>query len=120
TFTVRVTINHENSLTTVTGKATVAAVSKLGDTLVIGAFAGPIGGGATIRVDPVGTQSGTSTDVVQVTINGVSQGTFTGFSKISVLGQGGNDDIRVDGRIKKNAALSGGPGNDTLVGGAGN
>ena len=74
--------------------------------------------GDTIRVVPVGKQTGALSDTVKVLINGVSQGTFTGFNRIAIYGQDGNDDLQVDGAVKKDACIYGRGGNDRLRGAA--
>lgn len=55
---------------------------------------------------------------VRVLLNGVSLGRFNPTSRIVALGQGGNDNIQVAGRIKLAAWLYGNDGNDRLHGGA--
>src|SRR5262249_17181013 len=57
---------------------------------------------------------------VQVFIGGKSQGTFTGATRIEVLGGDGNDNIQVAGGVRLPAWLFGGAGNDRLKGGNGN
>ena len=77
----------------------------------------------TIRVIPGGF-AGTA----EVFVDGRSEGTFSGFSRIVVYAAGGDDDVRIDPNLEAEfgALLDGGDGNDyiaaygTLQGGAGN
>ena len=80
---------------------------------------------------------GRASDSVEVIINGVSRGEFTGVSRLYATGRNGNDLIEVDSAVRfradlfgddgddlsigsdMNDVLSGGFGNDTLVGQAG-
>jgi Ca2+-binding RTX toxin-like protein len=78
--------------------------------LVVGGTAG----NDTIYFSPVGNQG-----LIQVTINGVSQGTFAPTGRVVAYGQAGNDDIQVAGSINLPAWLYGGDGNDRLNGGSG-
>jgi len=57
---------------------------------------------------------------INVTMNGVSLGTFHPTSRIIACGLTGNDDLQVAGSISVSAWLYGGDGNDRLKGGAGN
>jgi Ca2+-binding RTX toxin-like protein len=131
TYTITVTIHHEGAVPDAKVTTTVTVVSLLnhgqgfGDTnsLVIGAVLS----GGTIRVVPVGKQTGALTDTVKVLINGKVQinsdtggTTFSGFNTITIYGQAGNDDMEVAGSVKKSAALFGSGGNDRMNGGAGN
>src|SRR5207302_3563963 len=56
---------------------------------------------------------------LQVSVNGVSLGTFAASGRLVVYGQAGDDDIQVAGSIANPAWLYGGGGNDRLKGGAG-
>jgi Ca2+-binding RTX toxin-like protein len=126
-----VTIHHEGAVpdAKVTTNVTVVSLLNhaqgLGDanSLLIGAALS----GSTIRVTPVGKQTGALTDSVQVSIDRVTQintatggTTFTGFNTITIYGQAGNDDLEVAGSIQKNANFFGSGGNDRMKGGAGN
>ncbi len=115
--------------TIVTTKVTVVSLLNhsqgVGDanSLVIGVALS----GNSIRVVPVGKQTGALTDTVQVLIDGVPQinpdtggTTFTGFNSITIYGQAGNDNLEVAGSVKKNAYIFGGGGNDRIKGGGGN
>jgi Ca2+-binding RTX toxin-like protein len=122
-YTITVTIHHDSAPAARTAsQATVLAVVNHAqgccddNSLVIGASMQ----GDTIRVIPQGAQNGALSDVVQVLINGFSQGTFTGFNKIAIFGQDGDDDFEIVGAVKKDACLYGGKGNDRLKGGSGN
>jgi len=84
------------------------------------AEAGASSAGDTIKVMPVGTQTGETADVVEVFVNDTSRGSFTGFITIEIYGQDGNDDLEIDPGILKSALLVGRGGDDTLRDGAGN
>ena len=72
-------------------------------------------GNDTIVISPVG-----NTGTVQVTINDVVMGTFTGVTgRIVVYGLGGNDNLQVSGSVKPQTWLYGGEGNDRLNAGNG-
>jgi Ca2+-binding RTX toxin-like protein len=90
---------------------TIQAAEIQGDTLAVGGTLGD----DTIFFTPAGNSGG-----INVSINGVSQGTFTPTGRILAYGQAGNDDIQVAGSISLSAWLYGGDGNDRLKGGAGN
>jgi len=122
-FPVSVAIIHEGI--TSQAKSSIAVTSVLNhaqinnetNVLAIGADLA----GDQIRVSPVGSQNGTSADVVSVSLRGiVSQGNFTGFNNIVIYGQDGNDNINVSPGILKAASIFGGKGNDLLSGGSGN
>lgn len=70
-------------------------------------------GNDTIQVNKVGGG-------YQVKINGTTYGTGTPTGKVKVFGQDGNDAITVGSTISLPAELSGGAGNDTLIGANGN
>lgn len=106
-----------NVLQDAAGGVTVAHGAFLADDLLYGGQALIIGGTAeddTIRVTPVG-----NTGMVEVLINGVSQGIFLPTGRIVAYGLAGDDDIQVAGSISLPAWLDGGAGNDRLKGGAG-
>jgi Ca2+-binding RTX toxin-like protein len=71
-------------------------------------------GNDAIQFSPAGPGS-----LVQVTLNGVSQGIFAPTGRIIAYGQAGDDDIQVAGAINLPSWLYGGDGNDRLKGGAG-
>jgi len=75
------------------------------DNLLIRAFSGP-GGTGTLPATAIGPLPAGGT-------------TFTGFDAIAIYGQGGDDDMQVDIKIKKNVIMFGGNGNDRLAGGGG-
>jgi Ca2+-binding RTX toxin-like protein len=72
-------------------------------------------GNDVILISRVGNQGD-----VEVTINGVSHGTFRPTSRIIVFGRAGDDDLQVGGSVTLAAWLHGGEGNDSLKGGGGN
>jgi Ca2+-binding RTX toxin-like protein len=116
TFTVTVTIHHAGADTTVVSTITVLAIANHPN-----ARTGPLVIGASTAGDTIKVMSvGGSTVLVEVFVNGSSQGRFSGFTNIEIYGQGGDDDLEVDSRIQKNALLVGRGGNDTLRGGGGN
>src|SRR5262249_23943993 len=57
---------------------------------------------------------------IQVYLNGIKQGSFTGVTRLVAYGQGGNDQIAVYYTLRQPAEFYGGAGNDRLYGGAGN
>src|SRR5262249_5665441 len=57
---------------------------------------------------------------IQVWLNGIKQGWFTGVTRLVAYGQGGNDQIAVYYTLRQPAEFYGGAGNDRLYGGAGN
>jgi autotransporter-associated beta strand protein len=57
---------------------------------------------------------------IQVIVNGVNRGSFHVTRRIVVHALEGNDDVRVNHRIRLSAWLDGGAGNDRLKGGSGN
>src|SRR5262249_61649833 len=72
-------------------------------------------GNDSIQFSP-GNEPGT----VQVTVNGILEGTFAPTGRLVAGGLDGNDDIEVAGSLDMPAWLDGGAGNDQLKGGAGN
>ena len=114
-YPVTVTIAHSGNNSMASSKAAVQAVRNQvrgygpGNALVIGGTLT----GSTINVISQDAQT------VQVSIDGIDQGTFTGFNTIDIYGQDGNDDIELPG-VNKDARMFGGGGNDVLVGGNGN
>jgi Ca2+-binding RTX toxin-like protein len=123
TYTITVTIHHEATTPQVVTD-TVVVMSVLNhaqgccdpNSLLIGAALS----GSTIRVVPQGKQTGALTDTVQVLIDGANQGTFTGFNRITIYGQSGNDDLEIADAVLKDACIFGGGGNDRIKGGGGN
>lgn len=71
-------------------------------------------GDDNIVISPIGNAGS-----VEVTINGIFQGTFTPTGRLVVYAQAGNDDVQVAGSITNSAWLFGGAGNDRLKGGNG-
>jgi Ca2+-binding RTX toxin-like protein len=120
TFTATVTIHHAGADTTVTSTVTVRNVANHPNAhtgpLVIGASIA----GDAINVMPVGTQTRSTADVVEVFVNNTNQGRFTGFTTIELYGQDGSDDLEINPGILKNAVLIGRGGDDILRGGGGN
>ncbi|MDB5171471.1 MAG: hypothetical protein JWN51_244, partial [Phycisphaerales bacterium] len=100
------------------GAQLVADPSNVGQLMLV------VAGGDAADVIIVAKGTGNGTFVV--TINGVSQGQFTAptgsaISRLVVYGNGGDDTITIDAKLKDvPALLYGGDGNDTLNAGAGN
>jgi Ca2+-binding RTX toxin-like protein len=119
TYTISVTaIDKDGGVSTVTTRSITIDAVALQDDPVHGGkalVAGGTLGDDTIVFTPVG-----SSGAIQVTINGVSQGTFTPTSRLIAFGQAGNDDLQAAGAITLPACLNGGAGNDRLKGAAGN
>jgi hypothetical protein len=125
-FTYRVTDDKGG---TAIGTATVAEQG-------VGLVASPITAGASdlVVVGTAGNDSITFKPVanvkngVQVTVNGVTSGTFKVTGRLVALGMDGNDVITASGTSQSawfyggagNDTLTGGPGNDVMIGGAGN
>ncbi|MDB5299554.1 MAG: type secretion target repeat protein, partial [Phycisphaerales bacterium] len=100
------------------GAQLVADPSNVGQLMLV------VAGGDAADVIIVAKGTGNGTFVV--TINGVSQGQFTAptgsaISRLVVYGNGGDDTITIDAKLKDvPALLYGGDGNDTLNAGTGN
>lgn len=90
--------------------------------------------GVTTLIDPVSSLnalviSGTSgNDVIrvrefdsalQVSMNNVNMGSYTGIERLVINAGNGNDTVIVEDTVTVNAVISGGKGNDTITGGAG-
>jgi len=74
-------------------------------------------GNDVIKITPKGKPSASGA-TLQVSINGAKE-IFTGIDSIVVLGNAGNDVIKLAGAIRVPATLDGGEGNDRLKGGKG-
>jgi Ca2+-binding RTX toxin-like protein len=111
TYTVQLTATDtDGAASAVASQAvTITAVELQGTTLVAGGTTGD-------DVIRFGQRPG---GAINVTINGVSQGDFTGVTGIVAYGQAGNDVLSVSGRVTVPAALFGGDGNDVLQAGGG-
>lgn len=116
TYTATVTINQEGAITVT--KSTIVWLSDTTNSKALFIAASSLGG--AIRVVPVNKQTGATTDIVEVFSNGISQGLFTGFREIVMVGQAGEDDLELAPGIVKSGNLSGMGGNDLLVGNDGN
>jgi Ca2+-binding RTX toxin-like protein len=112
-YTVQVTATDKDGGTSavVSQAVTIHAVALQGTTLVVGGTTGD----DVIRFERHGHSA-----AIDVTINGASQGSFTGVTGIIAYGQAGNDYIAVSHKITASALLFGGDGNDVLQGGGGN
>jgi Ca2+-binding RTX toxin-like protein len=85
------------------------------------------GGGQVLYVlgttgsDVIQVKPGASSAQFRVNLNGSNLGTFSStlFRRVFIFGFAGNDRIEVDRTLNVKALLSGGPGNDVLLGGAG-
>ncbi|MDR7364669.1 Ig-like domain repeat protein, partial [Nocardioides marmoribigeumensis] len=97
-----------NVLVTVSGTQVVDDPCGSGRALVVGGTAGA----DTITVKP-----GSSSSALVVRIGNGSPQTFTGISRVIVLGQAGNDSLTMDRTLTVPRFLYGGDGNDTLNGG---
>jgi Ca2+-binding RTX toxin-like protein len=75
--------------------------------------------GGTTGDDVISMSPGTGGGSLQVSANGVAQGSFVTAGRVVVYGQDGNDTIQVAGSVTNAAWLYGGDGNDTLNGGNG-
>src|SRR5262249_50945854 len=120
-YTVQVTATDKDSATTTTTKTlTVSAEALLtdpADSSKTALYAGGTTGSDSITLRPVD-----ATGTIQVTINGVVQGSYSPTGHIIVYGQAGNDNIQLSSRIINGvtvkiavpAVLFGDDGNDTL------
>ncbi|MBI1915182.1 MAG: PKD domain-containing protein [Planctomycetes bacterium] len=108
TYTVQVTATDKDGgvSSMATGSITIQAVGLQGGTLVVGGTTDT----DTLRFTP------TSNGDIQVTINNVDQGTFTGLTRLVAYGQAGDDMLLAAG-VTIPVELYGGDGNDLLKGG---
>ena len=118
-FTIAVSVTDDDGGTaTETFQVVLANAALFPDTCQDGQFALYVGG--TTDADDIRVTPGGNIGDVEVTINGVSEGTFAPTGRIVVFGQAGDDDIQLSGSIANSAWLYGGQGNDRLKSGAGN
>jgi len=111
-YTVQVTVTDKDGgvSAVATQPITIKDAEIQGGTLAVGGTMG----NDTIVFSPGGNSGG-----IDVSINGVSQGSFTPTGRILAYGQAGDDDIQVGGSLSLPAWLYGGAGNDRLKGGGG-
>ena len=88
----------------------ITAASMQGDQLVIG---------GTTSNDTITIAPTTRAGEIEVRINGVRVGRYQSPSRLVAFGQDGKDSIKVDTRLTLSAELHGDTGNDTLSGGSG-
>jgi PKD repeat protein len=108
TLVVTATDKDGGVSTQVTQTVTIVPVEMQGDTLVVG---------GTLGSDTILFQANGAG--VEVVVNGVAQGVFTGLARLVAYGQAGDDHIEVDDGIVLPAELYAGDGNNYLQGGGG-
>lgn len=120
TYTVTLTVTNRSGGQAVdTLTVNVAAVAVLADPLDPAHTALFIGG--TEGPDKIRVLAAEKSNALNVTLQEVSQGEFTiTGNRIFVYASAGDDDVQVAGKLKQDAWIYGGDGNDRLKGGAGN
>ncbi len=119
-YTVQVTATDKDGSPgpTASHAITITQVALQADTCAVGQTALAVGG--TLADDQIVFSPGANAGEINVTLNGVSLGTFSPTGRLLAYGQDGNDNIQVAGSIALPAWLFGQGGNDRLKGGAGN
>jgi RTX calcium-binding nonapeptide repeat (4 copies)/PKD domain len=116
TVTVAATDKDSGSGNAVTHTITITGTGLQTDPVDPTRTALVVGGGTGADAISVSPSSG---GTVEVLLGGVSQGTFSPTGRILIYGGAGDDTIQVAGGVSLPAWLYGGDGNDTLSGGAG-